>query len=131
MFLIKKRRSTDAHHWTVIYQTDKSSHQRCSIKKGVRKNSTIFTGQQSPLLKSRLGQGWNKDILCEKEARAQMFSCEFCKIFSNNCFEEHLHTATSENYNNIFLGKATSHNMSGQRQRPKIGGNWLLTSPYL
>ena len=29
---------------------------------------------------------------------AQMFSCEYCKIFSNNCFEEHLHTATSDNY---------------------------------
>ena len=29
---------------------------------------------------------------------AQMFSCEYCKIFNNNCFEEHLHTATSENY---------------------------------
>ena len=58
-----------------------------------------------------------------------MFSCEYCKIFSNNCFEEHLHTATSEIYNNIFLGKATSHNdhyminMGGQRQRPKIGDN--------
>ena len=57
-----------------------------------------------------------------------MFSCEYCKIFSNNCFEEHLHMATSENYKNIFLGKATRHNdhyidMGGQRQRPKIGGN--------
>ena len=31
---------------------------------------------------------------------AQMFSCEYCKIFSNNCFEEQLHTATSENYKN-------------------------------
>ena len=58
-----------------------------------------------------------------------MFSCEYCKLFSNNCFEEHLHMAISENYNNIFLGKATVHNdlytinMGGQRQRPKIGSN--------
>ena len=57
-----------------------------------------------------------------------MFSCEYHKIFSNKCFEEHLHMATSENYKNIFLGKATWHNdhyksMGGQRQRPKIGGN--------
>ena len=57
-----------------------------------------------------------------------MFSCEYHKIFSNKCFEEHLHMATSENYKNIFLGKATRHNdhyknMGGQRQRPKIGGN--------
>ena len=29
-------------------------------KKGAHKNSTIFTGQESPVLKSRLGEGWNK-----------------------------------------------------------------------
>ena len=58
-----------------------------------------------------------------------MFSSEYSKNFSNNCFEEHLHTATSENYKNIFLGKATGHNdhyminMGGQIQRPKIGSN--------
>ena len=58
-----------------------------------------------------------------------MFSCEYSEIFSNNCFEEYLHTATSENYKNIFLGKATGHNdhyminMGGQIQRPKIGSN--------
>ena len=58
-----------------------------------------------------------------------MFSCEYCKIFSNNSFEKHLHMATSENYSNIFLGKATIHNdhytinMGGQRQRPKIDSN--------
>ena len=72
-------------------------------KKGVHKNSTIFTEQESPVLKSRLGK-------VEINA-AQMFSCEYCKIFSNNCFEEHLHMATSENYKNIFLGKATSGTM--------------------
>ena len=26
-----------------------------------------------------------------------MFSCEYCKFSSNNCFEEHLRTAASEN----------------------------------
>ena len=39
-----------------------------------------------------------------------MFPCEYCKISSNNGFEEHLHTATSENNKNIFLGKTTNHN---------------------
>ena len=59
-----------------------------------------------------------------------MFFCEYCTIFSNTCFEEHLHVPISENYNNIFLGKATSHNdhyiihnMDGQRQGPQIGSN--------
>ena len=55
-----------------------------------------------------------------------MFSYEYCKIFYNTCFEEHLHTAASGNNNKKrFIGKATGHNdhymkyMGGQR--PKIG----------
>ena len=57
-----------------------------------------------------------------------MFSCEYCKISNNTCFEEHLRTTASENNNKKrFLGKTTSHNnhyminMGGQR--PKIGSN--------
>ena len=57
-----------------------------------------------------------------------MFSYEYCEISNNTCFEEHLRTAASENYNKKrFLGKAIGHsdhcmiNMGGQR--PKIGGN--------
>ena len=64
-----------------------------------------------------------------------MFSYEYCKISNNTCFEEHLCTAASENNEERFIEKATSHhdhymiNVGGQR--PKIGGNWLLTGPYL
>ena len=58
-----------------------------------------------------------------------MFSCEYCKISSNICFEEQLHTVASEN-NNIkrFVKKTSSHNdhdmiyMVGQRS---------LIDPYL
>ena len=57
-----------------------------------------------------------------------MFSCEYCKISNNTCFEEHLRTAASENNNKKrFLEKATGQNdhyminMGGQR--PKIGGD--------
>ena len=32
-----------------------------------------------------------------------MFSCEYCKIFNNTCFEEHLQTAASENDKKDFL----------------------------
>ena len=65
-----------------------------------------------------------------------MFSCEYCKISNNTCFEEHLHTAASENNNKKrFLGKDTSYNdhymINMDRQGPKIGSNWPLTSPYL
>ena len=64
-----------------------------------------------------------------------MFSSEYCDIFNNTCFEQHLRVTASENNKKKFLGKATGHNdyyiinMSGQR--PKIGGNWPLTNPYL
>ena len=57
-------------------------------KKGVHKNSTIFTGQESPVLKSCLGQGWNK---CSTDVFLWILNF----LVS---FEEHLQTATSENY---------------------------------
>ena len=31
-----------------------------------------------------------------KETPTQLFSCEYCEIFKNTYFEEHLRTATSE-----------------------------------
>ena len=63
--------------------SSRSSHQRCSIEKGVLKNFTKFTGKgHSPatLLKKRL---------------AQAFSCEFCEIFQNSLFAEHVWTTAS------------------------------------
>ena len=55
-----------------------------------------------------------------------MFSCEYCKISNNTCFEEHLCTTASENDKDRFLGKATGHNdhymINMGSQRPKIGG---------
>ena len=63
-----------------------------------------------------------------------MFSPEHCDISKNTCFEEYLPTAASEN-NKRFLRKATDHNdhyiINMGCQKPKIGSNWLLTSPYL
>ena len=37
-------------------------------------------------------------MLFEKEALAQMFSCEFCEIFKNNFFTEQLWPTASENW---------------------------------
>ena len=34
-----------------------------------------------------------------------MFSCEYCDISNNTCFEEHLHTAASENDKKDILEK--------------------------
>ena len=57
----------------------RSSHQRCSIKKGVLKISQI--------------QACN---FIKKETLAQMFSCEFSEIFKNTFFTEHLRTTASD-----------------------------------
>ena len=65
-----------------------------------------------------------------------MFFYEYCKISDNTNFEEHLRTAASGNNNKkSFLGKAIGHNdhylIKMGSQRPRIGSNWLLSSPYL
>ena len=66
----------------------RSSHQRCSIRKGVLRNFAKFTGKrpcQSLLL--------NKVGACnsiKKVTLAQVFSYEFCKTSKNTFFTEHL-----------------------------------------
>ena len=54
-----------------------------------------------------------------------MFSCEYCKISNNTCFEEHLHMPASENNNKRFIGKTAGHNnhyrINMGCQSPKIG----------
>ena len=57
----------------------RSSHQRCSIKK-------VFL---------RISQNAEACNFIKKEALAQVFSCEFCEIFKNTFFTEHLRTTTS------------------------------------
>ena len=57
----------------------RSSHRKCSIKKGALKNFVKFTGKrlcQIPFLK--------------KETLAQLFSCERYEIFKNTFFVEHI-----------------------------------------
>ena len=72
--------------------------------------------------------------LLKRDSKRDVF-LKYCKISNNTCFEEHLRTAASENNKKRFLGKATGHNdqyiinMGGQK--PKLGGDWPLTSPYL
>ena len=57
--------------------TFRSSHQRCSVKKGVLRNFTKFTGKhlcQSLLFNKVAGAACN---FIKKETLAQVFSCEF------------------------------------------------------
>ena len=68
----------------------RGSHLTCSIKKGVLENFTKFTGT---LLCQSLF--FNKVAGLTLETLAQVFSCEFCEIFKNTFFTEHLRTTTS------------------------------------
>ena len=90
---------------------------------------------QEIVLKSLLGQGWIKV--------AGLNTCNFIKRDSNSFFLwilqyfpvlKNILIQLLEN-NKRFLGKATSHNdhymIFMGSQRPKIGGNWLLTGLYL
>ena len=63
----------------------RSSHQRCSIKKGVLRNFARFTGEHRP-------EACN---FIQKETLAQVFSCEFSEISKNIFFTEHLWTTAA------------------------------------
>ena len=67
------------------------------------------------MFKSLLGQSWNKVAghkVCnfiKKRLQHRCFSVNIAK-FLITCFEEHLHTAASENNKKRFLGKVIGHN---------------------
>ena len=70
-------------------QTTRSSHRRCSVKKGVLRNFAKFTGKH-------LCQRLFFDKVAGLRPLAQVFSYEFCEISKNNFFTEHLQTTASE-----------------------------------
>ena len=69
--------------WKIICY--RSSHQSCSMKIGVLKNFTKFTGKHRCQSLFLLSCNFIK-----KETLTQVFSCKFCKIFKNTFFTEHL-----------------------------------------
>ena len=76
-------------------QLYRSSHQRCSLRKGVLRNFAKFTGKhlcQSLFFNKVAGAACN---FIKKETLTQVFSCEFCEISKNTCFTEHLRTTAS------------------------------------
>ena len=87
------------------------SHWRCSVKEvvfwkrragvsepAVHRSSKKFKGKNLcwSLLLIKL-QFWEPATLFKK-APTQVFSCEICKLFKNNYFEEHLWTSASKHY---------------------------------
>ena len=78
----------------------RSSHQRCSVRKGVRRNFVIFTGKH--LCQSLFFDKVANFI--EIETLAQIFSCEFCEISKNTFFHRTPLGAASPNFNTRKLG---------------------------
>ena len=79
----------------------KSSHQRCSIRKGILRYFAKFTGKhlcQSLFFNKVALNKVAGSLACnfiKKEALAQVLSCEFSEISKNTFFIEHLRAAAS------------------------------------
>ena len=72
------------HLWNFVkLMNNRSSHQRCSLRKGVLRNFAKFTGKQ--LI-----------FIIKKETLAQVLSWEFCKISKNTFFTEHFWATASK-----------------------------------
>ena len=63
----------------------------CSVKKGVLKNFTKFTGKHlcQSLFFNKVA-GLRPATLLKRDSGADVFSCEFWEIFKNTIFIEHL-----------------------------------------
>ena len=74
----------------------RSSHQRCSVKKGAFRNFPKFTGKhlcQSLFFNKVAGGAFH---FIKKEALAQVFSCELCEFSKNNFFTKHVWATSSQ-----------------------------------
>ena len=89
-----------------INVTFRSSHQRCSIKKGVMRNYKIFTGKRlyQNLFLNKVFKNFIK-----KETLVQVFSCGFCEISHNTFLTEHLRTTASEHCSTRYILINTFH----------------------
>ena len=92
--------------WTFSYMNKKrnkllrkwrsrSSHRRCSVRKGVLRNFSKFTGKH--MCKNL---SFNKVAGCLqcylKRGSTKVLSCEFCEISKNTFFMEHILATASE-----------------------------------
>ena len=74
------------HATNSVSECFRRSHQRCSMKKGVLRNFTKFTGKhlcQSFFFNKAVGLGLRACNVIKKETQAQAFSCECCEISKN------------------------------------------------
>ena len=71
--------------WKIVRKIVRSSHRRCSVKRGVLRNFAKLTGKH--LCQS---------LFIKKETLAQMFFCEFYEISKRTFFTENFRTTASE-----------------------------------
>ena len=78
-----------------ILREDKSSHRRCSVRKGVLRNfvNSLENACARVFFLIKLQAPCN---FIKKETLAQVFSCDFCEISKNTFFTEHLQTTASK-----------------------------------
>ena len=87
VIFIKKINLLHLHHWSFLGKFIiffRSSHQNCFMKKAVLKNFCNIHRKVAEL------QPY------QEETPTRMFSSEYCQIFKNTHFEEHLLTASSD-----------------------------------
>ena len=70
-----------------IAEKSRSSHQKASVKKAILKNFSIFLG------KHLCWSLFSIKLWARPPPPTQLLSCEYCEIFKNIYFEEHLRTA--------------------------------------
>ena len=95
MFQVESKNENQQLSVIAIIKDSRSSHQRCSVKKGVLKNFAKFTEKHlcQSLYFNKVAEACN---FIKKETLAQVLSCEFCEIFKNTFFTEHLWATASK-----------------------------------
>ena len=81
----------------------RSSHQKYSIKRAVFKNFAIFTGKHLRSSRFLLKLQAFRPATLSKRTPTHVFFCEYCKIFKNNFFKQHLQTTASEDTPTLIL----------------------------
>ena len=80
---------------SVSRQISRNSHQRCSVRKGVLKNFAKFTGNTCARISFLIKLPSSACNFIKKRDSGTGVSCEFCKIFKDVFFTEHLWATTS------------------------------------
>ena len=85
--------------WNILHAWFRSSHQMCSLKKGVFINIAKFMGKHvSQCLFLNKVAVLRPATLFKKETLAQVFSCEFAIFLRTTFFKKHLRTTVSASW---------------------------------